>query len=203
MRPCPARTGDDLCPPSLPSAFRLLPPSQPAPPPGSKTTFLHGHYLFFVPFSFCKKQSQKPVQNHPSGRPVYITKALGDPRKGGVLAGGGRRKVSSATPARRDRRLGDPLGPLRPGRGGTEVPGGTPWPQGWEWGRAWSAGRGLRGRALFLALLAAGSREVVGVGCWILECKAEGRPGPLSPPAARQPPSELTGGILVPTGSGP
>lgn len=83
------------------------------------------------------------------------------------------------------------------------MPGGTPGPQGWEWGRAWSAGRGLRGRAPFLALLAAGSREVVGVGCWILECKAEGRPGPLSPPAARQPPSELTGGILVPTGPGP
>lgn len=84
------------------------------------------------------------------------------------------------------------------------MPGGTPGPQGWEWGRAWSAGcGGLRGRAPFLALLAAGSREVVGVGCWILECKAEGRPGPLSPPAARQPPSELTGGILVPTGPGP
>lgn len=126
MRPCPARTGDDLCPPSLPSAFRLLPPSQPAPPPGSKTTFLHGHYLFFVPFSFCKKQSQKPVQNHPSGRPVYITKALGDPRKGGVLAGGGRGRSALPLPRGATTGWGILWGPLGLDGEGRRCPGGRP-----------------------------------------------------------------------------
>lgn len=51
-----------------------LPPPPPPPNP-SKTTFLHSHYLFFVP-SFCKKQSQKPVQNHQCGCPVLYYKKL-------------------------------------------------------------------------------------------------------------------------------
>lgn len=77
MRPRPAGLGMTCAlPPSpLPSGF--CPRLRPALPPGSKTTFLHGHYLFFVPFSFCKKQSQKPVQNHPSGRPVLYYKNSG------------------------------------------------------------------------------------------------------------------------------
>lgn len=56
---------------SLLSSFHLTPVY---PHPQIKTTFLHGHYLFFVPFSFCKKQSQKPVQNHQCGRPVLYYK---------------------------------------------------------------------------------------------------------------------------------
>lgn len=55
--------GDPECPCPVPPG-----PLCPTPPhPQIKTTFLHGHYLFFVPFSFCKKRSQKPVQNHQCG----------------------------------------------------------------------------------------------------------------------------------------
>lgn len=65
--------------PQIPFATRtqrtLLPDSCPSPRrPLIKTTFLHGHYLFFVPFSFCKKQSQKPVRNHLCGCPVLYYK---------------------------------------------------------------------------------------------------------------------------------
>lgn len=63
-------------PENLPQGPRAVLPSScpPSPSPQIKTTFLHGHYLFFVPLSFCKKQSQKPVQTHWCGRPVLYYK---------------------------------------------------------------------------------------------------------------------------------
>lgn len=62
-----------LEPSTLWPSSRLSPRLPPHPSP-SKTTFLHSHYLFFVPSSFCKKQSQKPVQNHQCGCPVLYYK---------------------------------------------------------------------------------------------------------------------------------
>lgn len=56
-----------------PSAHFSRHPCTPSTLTPSKTTFLHSHYLFFVP-SFCKKQSQKPVQNHQCGCPVLYYK---------------------------------------------------------------------------------------------------------------------------------
>lgn len=181
-----------LPPSPLPSGF--CPRPRPAPPPGIKTTFLHGHYLFFVPFSFVRNSHKNQCKTIRVGVLFYITKALGDPRKGGVLAGGGRGRSALLLPRGATAGWGILRGPLGLDGEGQRCLGDA---------RAarLGVGQGLvcrtwaSWRTPFLALLA-GSREVVGVGCWILECKAEGRPGPLSPP-------ELSGGILVPTGPGP
>lgn len=73
----PCQTGDDLCPPSLASAFRLLPPPPASPAPWNQDHLSSRSLFILRSFFFCKKQSQKPVQNHPSGRPVLYYKSSG------------------------------------------------------------------------------------------------------------------------------
>lgn len=98
---------------------RLLP----QPRPHIKTTSPHDHYLFFVPFSFCKKQSQKPVQNHQCGCPVlyYKNSFLIDNIKGEGLTGNKHDKLALLSPARNIYRFQnrfstkDPLGRARRG----------------------------------------------------------------------------------------